>query len=355
MQASIIANKGFVEQFATAINEEGEKYLASNIIASWSAAQNVGQVIGQTGISFVIARFGRKTAMYTLWVILMSSVLAESLARNWQVWFVAKMLAGTGVGCLQATLLGYLSEISPVRIRGGVLMLYSFWWTLGSFCTHVALQSLNRHNPYNWLIPVYTQWGHIGIMAIIYLILPESPSWCATVGKDEQAKKSLRFIYYGAKDFDIDYHYQLLVMNFEHERALAVEQRNESWLAIFKGTDGRRTITAMWTIVAQQFLGLALFGSFGTYFFQQAGLDDPFKIKAITTSLQIVVVIAAVFGVDRFGRRLMACCATTLMWISCLIVGILGVAPTSSATTPVFVLFACFWSEYPQRGFTGYE
>ncbi|KAF5624687.1 general alpha-glucoside permease [Fusarium tjaetaba] len=265
MQASIIANKGFVQQFVTAVNEEGEKFLASNIIATWSAGQNVGQVLGQIGISFVVARFGRKISMYTLWTILMSSVLAESLARTWPVWFGAKMLAGTGVGCLQATLLGYITEVSPTRVRG-------------------------------------------------------------------------------VENFDVDRHYELLALNVEHERALAAEQRNENWLANFKGTDGRRTITAMWTIVAQQFLGLALFGSFGTYFFQQAGLADPFQIKAITTSLQIIVVILAVFGVDKFGRRRMACCATSLMWISCLIVGIIGVAPQSGASTYVFVLFACFWT-----------
>ncbi|QGI71293.1 hypothetical protein CEK26_003630 [Fusarium fujikuroi] len=344
MQASIIANKGFVQQFATAVNEEGEKFLASNIIATWSAGQNVGQVLGQIGISFVVARFGRKISMYTLWTILMSSVLAESLARAWPVWFGAKMLAGTGVGCLQATLLGYITEVSPTRVRGGMLMLYSFWWTLGSFCTHVALQRLNKTDPFNWLTPVYTQWGHIGVMAVIYVLLPESPSWCVTVGQEERAKKSIRFIYRGVENFDVNRHYELLALNVEHEKALAAEQRNESWMAIFKGTDGRRTITAMWTIVAQQFLGLALFGSFGTYFFQQAGLADPFQIKAITTSLQIIVVILAVFGVDKFGRRRMACCATSLMWISCLLVGIIGVAPQSGASTSVFVLFACFWN-----------
>ncbi|KAF1966118.1 general substrate transporter, partial [Bimuria novae-zelandiae CBS 107.79] len=125
---------------------------------------------------------------------------------------------------------------------------------------------------------------------------------------------------------------------------IAVEQRNESWVAIFRGVDGRRTITALWAIAAQQFLGLALFGTFGTYFFQQAGLADPFKIKAITTSLQIVTVVSAVILVDKLGRRLMACFSTTLMWIACLVVGILGVTPESKATTYIFVLFACLWN-----------
>lgn len=345
MNASIIANKGFVRQFGTDITKDGEKFLASGTISSWSATQNCGQIAGQTGISFLNARFGRKVGMYVLWTVIMCSVLVETFARNWKVWLIAKLLAGMGVGAMQATILGYISEVAPVRVRGSMLMLYSFWWTLGSFSTNVALQRLNHRDAYDWLTPIYTQWAHVGIMAIIYICLPESPAWCASVGKEEQAKKLLKFIHRDVRGYDVEYQYQILAMNIEHERAIAVEQRNESWLAIFKGVDGRRTITALWAIVAQQFLGLALFGTFGTYFFQQAGLADPFKIKAITTSLQIATVLAAVILVDKLGRRLMACYSTTLMWIACLVVGILGVAPESNATTYIFVLFACFWSK----------
>ncbi|KAK0103684.1 hypothetical protein ONS95_005694 [Cadophora gregata] len=344
MNASIIANKGFVQQFATSMDKNGKLFLESGTISSWSATQNCGQVLGQTGIAFVNGRFGRKIGMYVLWTLIMVSVLVETFARNWKVWLVAKLFAGMGVGAMQATILGYISEVAPVRVRGSMLMLYSFWWTLGSFCTHVALQRLNRRDAYDYLTPIYTQWAHVGIMAIIYVCLPESPAWCASVGKEEKAKKYLKLIHRDVKDYDVEYQYQVMALNIEHERAIAAEQRNESWVAIFKGVDGRRTITALWAIVSQQFLGLALFGTFGTYFFQQAGLADPFKIKAITSSLQIVTVLSAVILVDKFGRRLMACCSTTLMWIACLVVGILGVAPESNATTYIFVLFACFWN-----------
>lgn len=340
-----MANKGFVQQFATEVNADGQRYLASGIISGWAASQNVCQIIGQTGLGFICARWGRKIGMYTLWFILMLSVLTETLARDWKVWLVGRGLGGIGVGGLQTTILGYIAEVAPVRIRGAMLMLYSFWWTIGAFCTHIALQSMNKIDPYNYLTPIYTQWGQIGLMLTVYIFLPESPAWCATVGKEELAKKSLRKLNRGVEGYDADHQYQILALNVEHERALAVEQRNEKWWAIFKGTDGRRTLTALWTIVAQQFLGLALFGSYGTYFFQQAGLEDPFQIKAITTSLQIVTVVAAVFGVDKFGRRLMACTMTTLMWITCVVVGILGVVPETKATTPVFVVFTCLWSE----------
>ncbi|KAF6802055.1 MFS alpha-glucoside [Colletotrichum sojae] len=344
MSASIIANKGFVEQFATTRNAAGLKFIDSPIISAWGACMNVGQIFGQLTISFVSARFGRKIAMYWLWFVLLTSVLAETLARNWGVWLVAKMLAGYGVGCLQAVTLGYISEIAPPRIRGGLLMCYSFWWTLGSFLTHVALQSMSRRAPYNWLTPVYTQWGQVGLMIIIYVFLPESPVWLATVGREEKAKECLRWLHRGVEGYDVDHQYSIITLNLEHERTIASEQRKESWTNIFRGTDGRRTLTALWTVVAQQFTGLALFGTFGTYFFQQAGLADPFAIKAITTSLQIVTVLAAVLLVDKLGRRLMACLATTLMWVTCLVVGILGVAPRVNATTYIFVVFASLWN-----------
>lgn len=344
MSSSIIANKGFVRQFATETDAEGEPYLASSVISGWSIAQNCVQIVGQTGLGFICARFGRKIGMYCFWLIIMSSVLAETLSRNWIHWLIAKSLAGMGVGGLQTTILGYLTEVAPVNIRGAALMMYSFWWTIGSFCTHVAQQSMSRRDPYNWLTPIYTQWAMVGIMLIIYVCLPESPAWCATKGKEEQGKKMLRKIYGKVEGFDVDYQYQLICLAIEHERALAAEQRNEKWWAIFKGVDGRRTITAFWTIVAQQFLGLALFGTYGTYFFQQAGLQDPFQIKAITSSIQIITVVASVVCVDKFGRRLMACTMTTLMWIGCLVVGILGFVPQTSSTVPVFILFACFWS-----------
>ncbi|KAF1966119.1 MFS general substrate transporter [Bimuria novae-zelandiae CBS 107.79] len=208
MNASIIANKGFVQQFATDV-ADGKKFLAAGTISSWSATQNCGQVVGQTGISFLNARFGRKVGMYALWTLIMCSVLIETFARNWKIWLVAKLFAGMGVGAMQATILGYISEVAPVRIRGSMLMLYSFWWTVGSFFTHVALQRLNHRDPFDWLTPIYIQWGHVGLMAIIYICLPESPAWCASVGKEAQAKKWLKFIHRDVEGYDVEYQYQV--------------------------------------------------------------------------------------------------------------------------------------------------
>ncbi|SCN84051.1 probable maltose permease (MalP) [Fusarium fujikuroi] len=344
INGSIIANKGFVHQFATATNADGDEYLTAPTLAGWSSIMSVGQIIGMLTIPFLSDRYGRKIAMWTYWTILVSSVLCETLARTWPVWLAAKLLAGVGVGCLQSTLPVYISECAPTRIRGGLLMCYSLWWTIGSFFAYIALQLLNRKNPNIWLTPIYTQWAQIGIMCLIYVFLPESPAWCVSRGNADRAKKQLLRLNRGVVDYDEERQYQIIVQTFEHEREVAAQQKKEHWYAIFRGIDGLRTVISLWPNLTQQFIGLTLFATFGTYFFQQAGLADPFTIKCITSSINITTLLIVVLVADKIGRRRISCYATTLSWTSCVVIGILGLIPRTTATSNIFVLFVCLWN-----------
>ncbi|KAL2825990.1 hypothetical protein BDW59DRAFT_179737 [Aspergillus cavernicola] len=277
INASIIANKGFVAQFATDSNDDGSPALASPILSGWSYVMSIGQIIGMTTLPFISSRYGRKIVMITYWLILCGSVIAECVTRSWQ-------------SCTVPT---YISEVAPVRIRGGLLMAYSLWWTLGSFFSQVALQHISQSSATDYLAPIYTQWAQLGLMLVIYLLM------------------LLRF-HRGVKDYDVDHQVHVLYIAAEHERAIAIEQRREK--------------------------------CFGTYFFQQPGMDDPFKIKVITSSIQIGTVLVLVTVVDWTGRKLLACGGTTLSWLSCVAIGIIGVVPQVKTSTYVFVLFACLWN-----------
>jgi MFS family permease len=258
MNGSIIANQGFVKQFATDVNAKGTPYLGAPVLAGWSSIMSVGQIIGMVTIPFISSRFGRKITMFTYWLIPTSSVLAESLARSWPVWLIAKLLAGIGVGCLQSTLPVYLSECAPTRTRGGLLMCYSPWWSIGSFFAYIVLNVMAKERPLNWLAPVYTQWVQIGIMIIIYVFLPESPAWCATRGDGERAKKELLKLNRGVKDYNLEQQYELLILTVEHEKQGAEEMKRQQWFAIFRGTDGLRTAISLRPNLTQQFIGLTL-------------------------------------------------------------------------------------------------
>ncbi|KAF5968844.1 maltose permease [Fusarium coicis] len=312
-------------QFATATNADGGEYLTAPVLAGWSSIISVGQIIGILTIPFL-------------------SVLCETLARTWPVWLAAKLLAGVGVGSLQSTLPVYISECAPTRIRGGLLMCYSLWWTIGSFFAYIALQLLNRKNPNIWLTPIYTQWARIGTMCLLCIFLPESPAWCVSRGNADGAKKQLLRLNRGVVDYDEEHQYQIIVQTFEHEREVAAEQKKEHWYAIFRGIDGLRTVISLWPNLTQQFIGLTLFATFGTYFFQQAGLADTFTIKCITSSINITTLLIVVLVADKIGRRRISCYATTLSWTSCAVIGILGLIPRTTATSNILVLFVCLWN-----------
>ncbi|PNS18748.1 hypothetical protein CAC42_5287 [Sphaceloma murrayae] len=344
INSSIIANTGFVREFATERNATGSPVLASPVLSAWAAIMSVGQIIGMTTLPFISQPYGRKVAMYWYWFILAMSITAESVGRSWPVWLIGKLLAGIGVGCLQSTIPTYIMETAPIRIRGGLLIMYSFWFSTGQFLASVALQVLNQDNPTDWLTPIYTQWAQIGLMLIIYIILPESPAWCVTRGKTERAKKALARINKGVAGYDVDEQVRLLTIAVQHEADIAAEQRNEKWYAIFKGVNGLRTLVSCWTLMSQQFTGLKLFSTFATYFFQQAGLADPFAVTCITSGISIAAIVVLIFCVDFTGRRIISCGGCTLAWAACGAVGILGVIPQGRATNYLFILFACLWS-----------
>ncbi|KAF2012730.1 MFS general substrate transporter [Aaosphaeria arxii CBS 175.79] len=342
MVGNIIANKGFIKQFGNKLNSEGEVTLAASTLSTFNALASVGQIVGMTTIPFVSSRFGRKGAMFHYWVILALSVIVECVARNWKVWVVAKFLGGIGVGSMQSTLPIYIAEIAPIRVRGVFLMCYSFWWMTGQFFAPIALQVMADKNPNNWLTAIYTQWSQIGLMFIIYLGLPESPLWCITKGKTEKAKQMIRYIYKGV-DIDVEHQYRLMELVVQHERAEAAG-RTEKWWAIFKGRDGFRTIVACWTLMTQQFIGLGVFLSFASYFFLQAGLEDPFKVVCITSGINIAAVVVTMYLADTTGRRSLACIGTTICWLMNVAVGILSVVPKNKATNNLVVVFAVFWN-----------
>ncbi|KAK0109479.1 hypothetical protein ONS95_002171 [Cadophora gregata] len=278
LNAGILANTGFVQQFGTANNAKGKKVLASNVIAAWGSILLVGQVVANVAVPFLSAQFGRKAAMFTCWLILTASVICESFSQAWPHW-----LAGMGLGCIQVTLPAYITETAPTGVRGMVLMTYNLWWTVGTF-------------------------------------------------------------FAGVDDFNLDQQVQVLVLLAEHEAKVAALQKHEKWYAIFRGTDGFRTLLALWKLLSQQFTGLVLFSTFGAYFFQQAGVGDPFQIKYITLSVKIVAAVVVVFLADILGNRMISCSGTTTMWATSLIVGILGLVPRVPAVNYIFVLVAVIWN-----------
>lgn len=86
-------------------------------------------------------------------------IACESFGRTWQTWLVAKLFSGYAVGSVQFLTGSYVTEISPARIRGFLLIFYSIWYSIGQLFATVGLKVLSDTDPYNYLDLIYSEWA----------------------------------------------------------------------------------------------------------------------------------------------------------------------------------------------------
>ncbi|KAH7143416.1 general substrate transporter [Dactylonectria macrodidyma] len=352
LNGNIIANQGFINHIGFP-NAEGVYALKAQYIALWGALQSLGQIIGMLSLNPVSDRIGRKQTLYVLWVILAASVAIETVVRDWKDWAGAKLLAGAGIGALQATLPVYITEWSPVNIRGAMVLTYGFWNTIGNFLAPMTLTIMQAVDPLDYKTPILTQWGFLGMMLPIFIWLPETPAYYAERDQDELGKKTLSRVNGAVQDYDVEAEYAIVKNTILEERRMREEYGLDgksfanivrTYLACFKGSNARRTLGAALPACAQQLTGLSFLNTYASLFFKQSGFDNAFLITTILTIIQLVSALALILISDKAGRRR----ATFISAIGCsltmMIVGILGFVNKTTPILNLLIFTACVWA-----------
>ncbi|KAL7916802.1 general substrate transporter [Trichoderma velutinum] len=352
LNGNVIANQGFINHIGVP-GPNNTFVLNAQHTALWGAMQSLGQFIGMVFLNPVSDKIGRKMTLYMLWIIIAGSVTIETLARNWKDWAGAKLLAGIGVGCIQATLPVYVTEWSPANIRGAMILAYGFWNRIGSFLSPLVLTLIQGSEPLNYKIPILTQWGFVGIMLPIFLWVPETPAYYAERDYDEKGKASLRRIYGNVEGYDVEFEYAIIKNTILEERrrlhSLGLEdtglkQLVRSYVECFQGPNKWRTLGAALPVCTQQLTGLSFLNTYASLFFKQSGFENPFLITTILTIIALTTSISLILLTDKFGRRMVVVTAAVICTLTMLIVGILGFVPKTTPLTNFLIFVACVWS-----------
>ncbi|KPM41346.1 hypothetical protein AK830_g5203 [Neonectria ditissima] len=352
LNGNVIANKGFIKHVGF-INDEGESVLNANHTALWGAMQSLGQLVAMVAMSPISDSVGRKMTLYTLWIILAGSIALETVVRDWKDWTAAKILAGIGVGALQSTLPVYISEWSPNNIRGAMVLTYGVWNTLGKFLAPLVLLICEKQDPFNYKVPIVTQWVFLGLMFPIFIWLPETPQYYAERGQDDQGKKTLSRVNGRIPGYDVDAEYDIIKNTIleQRKRKNELEEPVVGWRGLvksyadcFKGANARRTLGAAAPVCAQQLTGLSFLKTYSSLFFRQAGFDDPFLITTVITVIALVTSIVLMFLTDRFGRRIVVFVSSVVCTFTMIIVGIVGQFSSTKPLQNFCIFIACVWS-----------
>ncbi|KAL3466115.1 general substrate transporter [Aspergillus heterothallicus] len=337
LNGGVVSNKGFIRQM-----EPDTLIIDGKYVSAWGGIQSAGQTVGQILLQYVTERLGRKMALYVIWLTFVISVFIETFATRWDHWLVAKLFSGMGVGMLQSTMPLYLSEISPTQLRGFLINAYSFWFVIGQLFASVALNRLNATDPYNFRTPIYTQWAMVGVAGIIFVLIPESPWWL--VGKDrfDKAANVLTLCNGRVEGYDTQQQIGIMTATIMEERRVAERDSQQGMWAVFQGRNLLRFVIAGWPKIAQQFVGLSVFNTYATYFFQYAGNKDPFLVTLILSCVQIISMIFTCALTDRVGRRPLTVYPYGVTVLSVLALGIVGCFDyTTPSLSSLLIFFAC--------------
>ncbi len=164
----------------------------------------VGCLLGSAVAGMLSDRFGRKKVLLLAAVLFTGCAIGSAVpSQPWHL-VVARLVGGTGIGIASMLSPLYIAEISPARLRGGMISTYQLAITIGvvvAYFSNYVLAQLAQNQPQLYPAGVW-QWIFVdevwrgmllagllpaAILFVLLLLIPESPRWLANRGRTDQA------------------------------------------------------------------------------------------------------------------------------------------------------------------------
>jgi len=273
----------------------------------------VGCLIGSVTSGISSDKFGRKRLLILSAFIFFFSAIGTGLADNFSTFVLFRILGGVAIGLASNLSPMYIAEAAPANVRGqfvavnqltiviGILAAPFVNWLIAKPVPEAAtaaeiLNSWNGQYAWRWMF------GAAAIPALVFFILmfivPESPRWLIKNGKDKQAQDVLEKI--GGASYAVDAVQQVKdTLTNEIERVNFKDLLEPKMMKILA--------IGIFLAVFQQWCGINTVIYYADEIFTAAGYgvsDILFNI-VIMGSVFVVFSFAAIFTVDRFGRKIL--------------------------------------------------
>ncbi|RKK79347.1 putative glucose transporter rco-3 [Fusarium oxysporum] len=316
---------------------------SSLIVSILSCGTFFGALIAGDMADFI----GRKWTIISGCIIYMIGVVIQMITNPASALapiVAGRLIAGFGVGFESATVILYMSEICPRKVRGALVAGYQFCITIGiliASCVVYATQ--NRDDTGAYRIPIAIQFPWALVLGAGLLCLPDSPRYFIKKGQVQKAIYALSRIRGQPKDSHyVQAELSEIIANEEYERALIPSTTwLGSWASCFQGSlfeaksNLRRTILGTSLQMMQQWTGVNFIFYYSTQFLQSTGaISNSFLISLIFTLVNVCSTPISFWTVERFGRRFILIAGAFGMLVCQFLVAILGVTVGFNKTHP---------------------
>jgi MFS transporter, SP family, galactose:H+ symporter len=229
-------------------------------------------------------------------------------------WLIAgRFVVGIAVGSVSVVVPLYLSEIAPAKIRGAVVTLYVLAIVAGTVCSF-SVSAWFAATEEGWRYMFMVGAAPAVVLGYAMLFLPASPRWLMAKQREGSARRMLRSLGVSDEDFAIA----------EIKKGLdgaSAGSRRE----LFQPGSRLPLLVGLGLMLLQQLIGIGVVTSYATTVFEMTRIAGPTGTALLTVGMGVTAIlatVAAVFLVDRFGRKPLLLSGIALIVVCLLILAI---------------------------------
>ncbi|XP_076898225.1 putative polyol transporter 4 [Bidens hawaiensis] len=273
---------------------------------------SVISLLGSLGGGRASDALGRKWTMGIAAIVFQVGALIMTLAPNFQILMVGRLLAGVGIGFGVMIAPVYIAEISPTISRGSFTSFPEIFINFGillGYVSNYAFSGLPAH--INWRIMLA-----VGILPSVFIafalcIIPESPRWLVMQNRVDEARSVL------LKTIDVEAEVEERLSEILKAAGIGTGIENKGgenqeekavWRELLSPSPSlrRMLITGFGIQCFQQITGIDATVYYSPEILQTAGIEEKSRLLAATVAVGVaktVFILVAIVLIDKVGRK----------------------------------------------------
>ncbi|MFZ1807900.1 MAG: sugar porter family MFS transporter [Cyclobacteriaceae bacterium] len=273
----------------------------------------IGALIGAMTGGILADRFGRRRVIIATATLFVGGAIVTALSPTFTLLIAGRIIVGAAIGVASFTTPLYISEVSPVKIRGRLVSINQVALTSGIVISYLVDYALVDIQGWRWMFGLAAV--PAAILAVGMFWLPESPRWLMSKNLIDSARTVLERIR-RTKDVGTELK--------DIQSSLAVQ--SGGWRDLFTPIVRPALIVGVGLAILQQITGINTVIYYAPMIFEFTGAKSASASILATIGVGVVNVamtVVALLLVDRVGRRPLLLIGLTGMIIG---LGVLGLA-----------------------------
>ncbi len=282
----------------------------------------LGAMVGALASGYLADHISRKWTKVISGSVYIIGALGCAFSVNAEMLIGFRFLLGFSVGTASFVSPLYISEVSPPRVRGGLVSFNQLAIVTGivvAYAVNYAFKDFTEQ--WRWMLGVAAVPG--AVLAVGMLTVPQTPRWLMLNGQRDKARSVLERLREGDEDADIDAEMDDIEKANEKERDARVR---DLWKPRFRPL----FLVGIGLALAQQFVGVNTVIYYAPTILSDTGMGNSAALAStiVIGATNLVFTILAVLLLDRVGRRKLLLTGTAGLLLALCVLGTYFAVPT---------------------------